>query len=261
MGKAGDVQASRRCRAKPSVVMMMTSVWASFKSTMRGVQRNRVLQERAQTIRGALSRISSELSMSYLSFNRPLDEQRHFTLFEGRDEFERDNVTFSTFAHLRLRQDANESDQAVIQYFVAGDPEDRSRQHLYRRESRRLMGDLPADMEDYLPAYIAREDAARTPRPCHRAQVECRPLPLVGARGRHGRRNHHGHYAHCAHHTTLYRHGEMLSKCCTTPTEHRSRQKIARTTASSIKLKPLFDRASFSVSPDLTCCGTHHFLS
>ena len=161
--------ASRRARARGMtlievmvsiaiMVMMMTSVWASFKSTMRGVQRNRVLQERAQTIRGALSRISAELSMSYLSFNRPLDEQRHFTLFEGRDEFERDNVTFSTFAHLRLRQDANESDQAVIQYFVAGDPEDRSRQHLYRRESRRLMGDLPEDMENYFPAYVACED-------------------------------------------------------------------------------------------------------
>lgn len=140
------------------MVMMMTSVWASFKSTMRGAQRNRVIQERAQVIRSALSRLSSELSMSYLSFNRPLDEIRHFTLFEGRDEFEQDNVTFSTFAHLRIRKDANESDQSVVQYFVAQDPDDRSRQHLYRRESRRLMGDLPEDMENYFPAYIACED-------------------------------------------------------------------------------------------------------
>ena len=140
------------------MVMMMASVWASFQSTMRGAERNRDLQERAQIIRGALSRLSSELSMAYLSFNRPLDEQRHFTLFDGRDEFERDNVTFSSFAHLRIRKDADESDQAVIQYFIADDPEDRGRQHLYRRESRRLMGDLPEDMEDFFPAYIACED-------------------------------------------------------------------------------------------------------
>ncbi|MCA9708196.1 MAG: hypothetical protein KDK70_20255, partial [Myxococcales bacterium] len=98
------------------------------------------------------------LSMTYLSFNRPLDEVRHYTLLDGRDSFESDSITFSAFAHLRVRKDANESDQSVIQYFLDQDPEDKSRTHLYRRESRRLTGDIPEDMERFFPAYVIVED-------------------------------------------------------------------------------------------------------
>ena len=130
------------------ITMMMVTVWASISQTMRGMQAMQAQQEKAQIIRTALGRITSELSMAYLSFNRPADEARHFTLFDGRDNFEQDSVTFTAFAHLRMRKDANESDQALIQYFVAQDPEDTSRQHLFRRESRRLTGDLPEKMQD-----------------------------------------------------------------------------------------------------------------
>jgi hypothetical protein len=38
-------------------------------------------------VRNSLSRMAAELSMTYLSFNRPADEERHFTLFDGRDQF------------------------------------------------------------------------------------------------------------------------------------------------------------------------------
>ena len=140
------------------LMMMMVAVWMSFSGTMRGLQRVKEVEEQSQIIRAGMSRITSEMSMAYLSFNRPPEETRHFTLFEGRDEFEQDNVTFSAFAHLRVRRDANESDQSVIQYFVAEDPEDAARTHLWRRESRRLTGDLPEDLERFFPAYVLIED-------------------------------------------------------------------------------------------------------
>lgn len=140
------------------ISMMVATVWSSFSSTMRSSENARESQERYQIVRNAMNRLDSELSMAYLSFNRPPDEPRHFTLFEGRDDGGVDSVTFSAFAHLRIRRDANESDQALIQYFVAPDPDDSSRTHLYRRESRRLTGDLPEKLADYFPAYVVMED-------------------------------------------------------------------------------------------------------
>lgn len=138
--------------------MMMVSVWASFNGTLRAMEVSEQIQNRYSIVRSGLLRIESELSMTYLSFNRPIDEVRHFTVLDGRDSFESDSITFSSFSHLRVRKDANESDQTVIQYFLEADPEDKSRTHLYRRESRRLTGDDPEDLERYFPAYVLIED-------------------------------------------------------------------------------------------------------
>lgn len=138
--------------------MMVISVWSSFKGTMKGMETSEEIQDRYAIVRNGVARITSELSMAYLSHNRPLDELKHYTLFEGRDSFETDSVTFSAFAHQRVRKDSNESDQSVIQYFVMQDPDNPRRTHLYRRESRRLTGDKPEDMEQFYPAYVLIED-------------------------------------------------------------------------------------------------------
>lgn len=142
------------------LAMMVVAVYASFNGTITGMERAEKMQERYMMVRNALNTMSNDLSMAYLSFNRPQDETRHFTLFEGRNNFDADSVTFSSFAHLRIRKDANESDQSVIQYLIEDDPEDGSRKHLYRRESRRLTGDLPEKLGDYFPAYVLCEDVA-----------------------------------------------------------------------------------------------------
>lgn len=138
--------------------MMTVSVWSSFSATTTAMDEVGKVQERYATVRSAMNRMTSEISMAYLSFNRPQFETRHFTIFEGRSDFGKDNLTFSNFAHLRMRMDANESDQAVIQYFVADDPEISDQQNLYRRETRRLTGDLPEDLEAFEPAYVLLED-------------------------------------------------------------------------------------------------------
>jgi general secretion pathway protein J len=138
--------------------MMVVSVYSGFSGTMRGMQAAEEIQLRHSIIRNGIARMTSEISMAYLSFNRPLDDQRHYTFFEGRDSFEKDDLSFSAFAHLRVRKDSNESDQSVIQYFLQQDPKEASRTHLYRRESRRLTGDRPEDMHQFSPAYVLIED-------------------------------------------------------------------------------------------------------
>ncbi|MBK8264488.1 MAG: prepilin-type N-terminal cleavage/methylation domain-containing protein [Nannocystis sp.] len=138
--------------------MMMVAVWGSFSGTTRGIEATEKLQVRYSMIRNAMSTMSREISMAYLSFNRPAGDIRHFTLFEGRDSSDSDSLTFSAFSHLRIRKDADESDQSVIQYFLARDPKDSTRTHLYRREAPRLSGDLPERLEDYYPAFILCED-------------------------------------------------------------------------------------------------------
>lgn len=141
--------------------MMLVSIWSGFKGTLKGMEVSEEIQFRYSTVRGGMSRMVTELSMAYLSFNRPLDDDKHYTLFEGRDSFDTDSLTFSAFAHLRVRKDSNESDQSVIQYFVEQDPEDKGRSHLYRRESRRLTGDRPENLEEFFPAYILVEDVVK----------------------------------------------------------------------------------------------------
>ena len=138
--------------------MIVVSVWSSFRGTLDGMKLTEDVQLRYSIVRNGLVRMQSELEMSYPSFNRPLDDVRHYTLFDVADSGKRDDLTFSSFAHLRVRKDANESDQTVLQYFIEKDPEDSTRTHLYRRETRRLTGDRADQFDEYFPAYVLIED-------------------------------------------------------------------------------------------------------
>jgi general secretion pathway protein J len=140
------------------VTMMMLGVWRSFSATVTATEMTTDIQERYSTVRNAMDRMAAEISTAYLSFNRNPAEPRFFTFFEGRQEGRADSVTFSSFGHLRVRRDANESDQTVIQYFLEQDPDDSSRTHLYRRETKRLTGDRPEDLRRFAPAYVLCED-------------------------------------------------------------------------------------------------------
>ena len=90
--------------------------------------------ERYAGARLALTRMSRELSMAFLSehYDRARFRDRP-TLFNG----ERDQLLFSTMAHVRLAQDAKESDQAMVEYLVERDPTSGT-DALYRREKVRI---------------------------------------------------------------------------------------------------------------------------
>jgi general secretion pathway protein J len=90
--------------------------------------------ERYAGARLALTRMSRELSMAFLSehYDRARFRDRP-TLFKG----ESDQLLFSTMAHVRLAQDAKESDQAMVEYLVERDPVS-GKDALFRREKVRI---------------------------------------------------------------------------------------------------------------------------
>ena len=83
----------------------------------------------------ALSRLSREISMAFLSENWDRNRYRDpVTLFVGRE----DELLFTTMAHERRYLDAKESDQAVVEYVLDSDPDHSGEQALFRREKVRL---------------------------------------------------------------------------------------------------------------------------
>jgi general secretion pathway protein J len=97
--------------------------------------------ERYGEARRALTRLSSELAMAFVSEN--YDHERTTerpTLFRGRE----DELLFTTMSHVRLYRGAKESDQAVVEYALDRDPENRDAEALFRREKLRVDGD-PGD--------------------------------------------------------------------------------------------------------------------
>jgi general secretion pathway protein J len=95
----------------------------------------RLQNDRYAAARVALSRLGREVSMAFISQNYDAKRYRDRpSLFVGRE----DELLFSTFAHVRLYQDAKESDQAVVEYTVESDPDHAGEEALFRREKPRL---------------------------------------------------------------------------------------------------------------------------
>ena len=91
--------------------------------------------ERYAAARTALSRLSREVEMAFLSDNYDTKRFRDpLTLFVGRE----DELLFTTFAHVRLYRDAKESDQSIVEYRLDSDPGHSGEKALFRREKPRL---------------------------------------------------------------------------------------------------------------------------
>jgi general secretion pathway protein J len=95
----------------------------------------RAQADRYAAARLALTRLSREVSMAFLSDNYDTRRYRErLTLFVGRE----DELLFTTMAHQRFYRDVKESDQAVVEYRVDSDPESSGERALFRREKARL---------------------------------------------------------------------------------------------------------------------------
>lgn len=106
----------------------------SFAQVDRATQVTRAQGDRQAAARLALTRLSREVSMAFLSENYDHERYRERpTLFVGRD----DELLFTTMAHQRLHRDVRESDQAVVQYVVERNP-DGEGEALFRRSKPRL---------------------------------------------------------------------------------------------------------------------------
>jgi general secretion pathway protein J len=134
---------------------MMTLLWGSFSLTVDAKRRVETIEERYHQIRLAMTRMTREISMAYLSKNDVAGAINPRTQFVGQRNSSTDELLFSALAHVRLAENAKECDQSLVRYYAAPDPDDRSVTNLMRRETRRLGVERPG--EDG-PAYIMLED-------------------------------------------------------------------------------------------------------
>jgi general secretion pathway protein J len=118
--------------------LMMVIAWGSVVQTMNANKHFGAVEDRYREARTALAKMASDLAMAYISANEQTGAQEPRTFFIGETSGDASTLRFSSFAHLRLYADANQSDQAVIAYFAASDPVNRSQMDIMRRESRRM---------------------------------------------------------------------------------------------------------------------------
>ena len=136
-----------------------TIMWGSFSQTANSKRAVQSEQERTHSVRVALMRMAREIEMAYLSDNENTAIAHRRTLFVASSRVDVDELTFSTFAHQRLRAGAAEGDTSLITYFGARDPDDRRILNLMRRETRRLQAEDPRTLPG--EAYILCPDVAR----------------------------------------------------------------------------------------------------
>ena len=113
------------------LVIIMTLLYGSFATSLSAPDEVGSIQERYLSLGRAMNRMARELSAAYLSthLNTSYEESPKtlFKLAEGR-------LDFNSFSHLKTVQDANESDQCELSYFLEEDPDNHAEQNLVRRE-------------------------------------------------------------------------------------------------------------------------------
>jgi general secretion pathway protein J len=114
---------------------MMAMAWTTISSASNARNSFLVIEERNHEIRVALARMVNDLEAAYLSKNEDTNFDNRRTMFIGKSE----EVRFSTFSHVTLWADANESDATVIVYYIDDDrgPDSHGKKALYRKEMRR----------------------------------------------------------------------------------------------------------------------------
>lgn len=126
------------------IAIVSTLLYSSFAQTARIKSRIETQLEREHEIRSGIERMAQEMTTSYTSAQRNINEalRTMLTGFIAKEEGSHSKVHFSSFSHRRLYRNAHESDQNELSYFVAQDPEDSSKDVLARREQRRVDMDL-----------------------------------------------------------------------------------------------------------------------
>lgn len=91
-------------------------IYGAFSTIAKGKQSASNLSERYRIVRLAMTRMSRELGMAYISAHVAASPQLNgrVTAFTGTAK----RVDFDAFAHRRLQKDAHESDQCELSYFT-----------------------------------------------------------------------------------------------------------------------------------------------
>lgn len=118
--------------------MIGTLTYGTFARSVDASERAEKITTHYHYVRQAMQRMSTEISMAFLSAHKDCDEKRTETIFVGQQTRNGMRLDFTSFSHYKIRKDANESDQNELSYYVDDDPEDDSRTVLMRREQSRI---------------------------------------------------------------------------------------------------------------------------
>lgn len=118
--------------------MMGTMTFGTFSSAVNSREVALEIAEREHEVRLALERMSREVSMAFLSSHRDCDSPKSKTIFKSSSSAVGMRLDFTSFSHLKLRADANESDQNELSYFIDRNPDDEKEKCLTRRIQARI---------------------------------------------------------------------------------------------------------------------------
>jgi len=127
------------------LAMVSSLVYGSFARTFDAIDYVEGAQARYHDLRLALERLARELSMAFIydcrEVDSPTGEETFRTLFKSERQSDVDKLVFTSFAHMRMVRDSNESDQSVLTYYGDDDPDDRDLTDLMRKEKVRIDGE------------------------------------------------------------------------------------------------------------------------
>jgi general secretion pathway protein J len=142
-----------------AIIAFITSImWGSFSQTATNKRALEAAQERVHTARVALMRMSRELEMAYTATETSPGAYTR-TFMTSSSQATVDELSFSTFAHQRLRGGLAEGDTSIVTYYGDRDPDNPRVTNLMRRETRRLQGDDPKTLAG--ESYVLCPDVAR----------------------------------------------------------------------------------------------------
>jgi general secretion pathway protein J len=125
------------------LAFITTIMWGTFSQTASNKRAIEGAQDRLHTVRVALTRMAREIEMAYLSGSENLALADRRTFFVATSRSDVDELSFSSFAHQRLRAGLAEGDTTIVTYYGERDPDDRRILNLMRRETRRLQAEDP----------------------------------------------------------------------------------------------------------------------
>ena len=141
------------------LAMLASSLYGTISDVTRARKNADRVQDRYAQVRIAMERLTRDISMAFVSNHEDLLQQQRRTRFEGTDRGTLDELMFSTFAHERLVKDVKEADSTMLIWNVGPDPYDRSKQSLFRRETRRLSYEDPRATKG--TSFVVCEDVRR----------------------------------------------------------------------------------------------------
>lgn len=121
------------------MAMMGLLLMTSINTSVRAKESVEEISQRYQEVRQALSRMSHEISMAYLSKHINTTDPAYVTQFKG----EKNKLFFSAFGHVVQQKDAKESDQQILGFYLGTDKSGQT--SLMRRMNPHLNLDVTKD--------------------------------------------------------------------------------------------------------------------